>query len=149
MQFGFSIVGVFFLLMLFIPNIKWGRHLPAGYAEISKHENRILLALERIGEVACSCAAVIFVCPKGFSFPWILWLCVAFLLMVLYEVAWARYFRGGEVLEDMYAPLGPIPLPLASLPVVAIFLLGVWYQSPIAVAAAAVLGIGRHQCPLG
>ncbi len=149
MQFGFSIVGVFFLLMLFIPNIKWGRHLPAGYAEISKNENRILLALERIGEVACSCAAVIFVCPQGFSFPWILWLCVAFLLMVLYEVAWARYFRGGEVLEDMYAPLGPIPLPLASLPVVAIFLLGVWYQSPIAVAAAAVLGIGHIGIHLG
>lgn len=59
MQFGFSIVGVVFLAMLFVPNIIWGKHQPPGYAEISKNENRILLALERIGEVATSCAAAI------------------------------------------------------------------------------------------
>ena len=145
MQFGFSIVGVVFLAMLFVPNILWGRHLPAGYAEISKNENRILLALERIGEVATSCAAVIFVCPQGFSFPWLLWLVVAFALMILYEIAWARYFKGGEALADMYTPLGPIPIPLASLPVVAAILLGIWYQSPITVIAGVILGIG-HIC---
>lgn len=149
MRFGFSIVGVVFLAMLFIPNILWGRHQPAGYAEISKNENRILLALERVGEVATSCAAVIFVCPQGFSFPWLLWLIVAFALMILYEIAWVRYFRGGEVLADMYKPLGPIPIPLASLPVVAAILLGIWYQSPITVIAGIILGIGHIGIHLG
>ena len=101
MQFGFSIVGVVFLAMLFVPNIIWGRNQPPGYAEISKNENRILLALERIGEVAATCTAVIFVCPQGFSFPWLLWLIAAFALMILYEIAWMRYFRGGAVLADL------------------------------------------------
>ena len=149
MEFGFSIVGVVFLAMLFIPNIKWGKNQPAGYAELSRHENRALLVLERIGEVACSCAAVIFVCPQGFSFPWAIWLCLAILLMVLYEIAWIRYFKGGEKLDGMYQPLGPIPVPIATLPVAAFALLGIWCQSPITVLAAVVLGIGHIGIHLG
>ena len=49
----------------------------------------------------------------------------------------------------MYRPLGPIPIPLASLPVAAIFLLGVWYQSPLTLIAAIVLGIGHIGIHLG
>lgn len=149
MQFGFSIPGVVFLAMLFIPNILWSRHQPAGYAELSQHEPRALLALERVGQVATTCAAVIFVCPQGFSMPWLLWLAAAFALLVLYEVAWARYFRGGGRLADMYAPLGPVPVPIASLPIAAFVLLGVWCQSPVTVIAAAVLGVGHIGIHLG
>ena len=151
MQLGFSIVGAVFLAMLFVPNIKWAQNQPAGYSELTARENRILLGLERAGQVATTCSAVVFVCPKGFSFPWVLWLCAALLCMVLYEMAWTRYFRNGERLADMYAPLGPISVPIASLPVAAFVLLGVWYQSPVAVASAVVLGIGHigiHLCHL-
>lgn len=149
MQFGFSVMGVLFLAMLFVPNIIWGRRQPEGYAEIAGQENRVLLVLERIGQVACSCAALVLVCPWGFSFPWILWLAVALLLMVLYEIAWMRYFKGGERLSDMYRTLGPVPIPLASLPVAAFVLLGVWYQSYVMVAAAVILGIGHIGIHLG
>lgn len=149
MQFGFSVVGVLFLLMLFVPNIMWAKRQPQGYDELAKHENRTLLALERVGEVACSCLAVVCVCPCGFSFPWALWLCAAVLTMVLYEVAWARYFKRWETLSSMYAPLGPIPVPLASLPVAAFCLLGIWYQSPVAIVAAALLGVGHIGIHLG
>ncbi len=149
MQLGFSIVGVAFLVMLFVPNIKWAKSQPRGYEEVSAHENKVLLAFERIGQVACSCTAVVFVCPQGFAFPWALWLVVAFVLMVFYEVAWARYFKSGQRLYAMYTPLGPIPVPLASLPVAAFLLLGVWHQSPVAVAAAVILGIGHVGIHLG
>ena len=143
MQFGFSMVGVVFLAMLFIPNIRWAKSQPPGYEEISRHENKALLVLERIGQVLTTCTAVVLVCPQGFSLPWLLWLIIAFLLLVLYEIAWARYFRGGQKLDGMYQPLGPIPVPIATLPVAAFALLGVWYQSPIAVIAAVILGIGH------
>ena len=149
MQLGFSIVGAVLLLMLFVPNIKWAKNKPLGYEEISKHENKTLLMLERIGQVLTTCAAVIFVCPRGFSFPWLLWLVVAFLLMALYETAWIRYFKNGEKLDGMYQPLGPIPVPIASLPVAAFVLLGIWYQSPIAVISAVILGIGHIGIHLG
>lgn len=149
MQLGFSIVGVVFLAMLFIPNIAWGRNPPAEYEELAGQENRVLLALERIGQVATSCTAVVFVCPKGFSIPWLMWLVAAFALMMIYELAWARYFRSGRQLASMYEPLGHIPIPLASLPVAAFALLGVWYLSPITVASAAILGVGHIGIHLG
>lgn len=149
MQFGFSIVGVAFLAMLFVPNIRWTKSQPPGYEEISRNENKVLLLFERIGQVLATCSAVVFVCPQGFSLPWLLWLLIAFLLMLLYEAAWVRYFKGGEKLEDMYRPLGPIPVPIASLPVVAFALLGIWHQSPIAVIAAVILGIGHIGIHLG
>lgn len=75
----------------------------------------------------------------GFSPIGLLFLAMLFVPNIL----WARYFTGGGKIADMYAPLGPIPIPLASLPVVAFALLGIWYASPIAVAAAIVLGIGH------
>ena len=143
MQFGFSIVGVVFLAMLFMPNIRWAKNQPLGYDELSRRENKTLLMFERVGQVLATTSAVVFVCPRGFSFPWFLWLVAAFLLMLLYEVAWARYFKGGERLDGMYQPLGPIPIPIASLPVAALVLLGVWYQSPITVIAAIIPGIGH------
>ncbi len=149
MRFGFSIVGVVFLTMLFIPNIRWAKNQPLGYEELSRREDKALLMLERVGQVLTSTAAVVFVCPQGFSFPWILWLAAACLLMVLYEVAWARYFRGGEKLSGMYQPLGPIPVPIASLPVAAFVLLGIWQQSPVAVISAIILGIGHIGIHLG
>ncbi len=143
MQFGFSIVGVVFLAMLFIPNIRWAKKQPLGYEELSRRENKTLLLFERIGQVLATTSAVVFVCPQGFSLPWLLWLMAAFLLMFLYELAWARYFRGGEKLDGMYQPLGPIPVPIATLPVAALALLGIWYQSPVAVISAVILGIGH------
>ena len=149
MQFGFSIVGVAFLAMLFVPNIRWAKNQPQGYDEIASHENKTLLALERAGQVLTTTSAVVFVCPQGFSLPWLLWLLAALLLMVLYEVAWVRYFRNGEKLDGMYQPLGPIPVPIASLPVAAFLLLGIWYQSPIAVISAVILGIGHIGIHLG
>lgn len=117
--------------------------------ELARHESRVLLAFERVGQAATTCAAIVFVCPQGLSLPWLLWLVAATALMLLYELAWVRYFRGGEELIGMYAPLGPIPVPLASLPVVAFVLLGVWCQSPVTVISVVILGIGHIGIHLG
>lgn len=143
MQFGFSIVGLAMLAMLFVPNIAWGRNQPLGYSELARRESSTMRMLERIGQVAVSASALIFTCPQGYAFPWLWWLIAAFALMLLYEIAWARYFRGDGELRDMYAPLGFIPLPLATLPVAAFILYGIWQQSPVTVIAAIILGIGH------
>ena len=149
MQLGFSVVGMAFLALLFIPNVLWARSRPSGYEELARHERRVLLAFERGGQVATTCTAIVFVCPQGLSLPWLFWLVAATALMLRYELAWVRYFRGGEKLAGMYASLGPIPVPLASLPVAAFGLLGVWCQSPAAVISAVVLGIGHIGIHLG
>ena len=40
-KWSVSVTGIVFLLMLFIPNIIWGRNQPAGYEESAKRENKI------------------------------------------------------------------------------------------------------------
>ena len=85
MHFGFSYVGLIYLVMLMLPNILWTKNQPKDYDKYARNENKILLALERIGEVLVSCAAVIF---SDFNIkpwsPWSVWLVASFALMVLY-----------------------------------------------------------------
>ena len=60
MNLGFSYIGLIFLLMLMIPNIIWSKNKPKDYEKYEKNENKILLALERIGEVGNTCLALMF-----------------------------------------------------------------------------------------
>ena len=58
-HFGFSYVGLIYLLMLFIPNIVWAKNRPVGYEQYTGNENKFLMTLERIGEIlVCICALV-------------------------------------------------------------------------------------------
>lgn len=74
---------------------------------------------------------------------WRLWLAVSFLLMLLYECWWLRYFRSPRTMMDFYSSLLGIPVAGASLPVMAFLLLGVYRKSPLLAASSALLGIGH------
>jgi len=141
-HFGFSYVGLIFLLMLFVPNIIWARNIPEGYS--SDGENKVLGILERIGEAAATCCALIF---SDFNLrpwsPWRLWLVAAFGLMVLYELWWVRYFRGKRTMDDFYCKFLGIPVPGAVLPVAAFLLLGIYGKVIWMILAAIILGIGH------
>lgn len=73
MQLGFSYIGVLFLLLLFVPNLFWTKNKPSGYEQSTEDENRLLLVLERTGEILVTCMAPIF---SDFNF-YSLSLCVA------------------------------------------------------------------------
>ena len=152
-RFGFCITGLVFLLMLYIPNIIWGiKPKPEGYEESAKRENKILLVMERIGEAAVTCLLVIFpaINPRVvkltdglyFKFKVIVWI-TAFVLMLLYECYWIRYFRSPKKLADFYSSFAGFPLAGASLPVIAVFLLGLYSGNLIIVGASIILGIGH------
>lgn len=144
MHFGFSYVGLVFLVMLFVPNLLWTKHMPKDYAQYAEKENKILLALERVGEVAVTALVLIF---RDFNMQgWnlrLLWLVGAFLLMLLYEVFWIRYFRSDKTMQDFYSSLLGVPVAGATLPVIAVLLLAVYGRNPILFAAGVVLGIGH------
>lgn len=143
-HFGFSYIGLIYLLMLFIPNIIWTKNMPKGYNEIVKDENRILLLFERVGQVAVTCLAVIF---KDFNINnlsiWSLWIIASFIIMLLYEICWVRYFKSTHTLEDFYGSFLGIPVPLASLPIMGFLLLGIYGKVVWIVIAVIVLGIGH------
>ena len=124
MDFGFSFVGLVFLAMLFVPNILW---------------NRLLLILERIGEVLVTCLVLL----TAIKFSWSLVLAIAFFLMIIYEFYWLRYFKGNHTMKDMYSSFLAIPLPGATLPVLAIFLLGIYANNVFLIISAVILGIGH------
>lgn len=140
--FGFSYVGLIFYLMLIIPNLAWIKAQPQGYSDAG--ENRILLILEKTGQVLVTCFALFFsdYDPHGWS-PWCGWLFAAAACMLLYEGWWIRYFRSGRTLADFYSSFCGIPVAGATLPVLAFLFLGIYGKAPGLSLSAILLGVGH------
>ncbi len=81
MRFGFSYIGLIFLALLMVPNILWTKNQPKDYEKYVGDENKILLLLERTGEVLVTCTALVFADfnIKGLSVR-LLWLAAAGIL---------------------------------------------------------------------
>lgn len=141
-RFGFSYIGLIFLLLLFIPNILWAKNQPKGYDPGG--EDRLLLGLERIGEALVSCLLLVTadLNPAAWT-AWTLWLVLSGVLMALYESFWLRYFRGGHTLEDFYGSFCGVPVAGATLPVLAVASLGLYGRSIWLLLADVVLGVGH------
>lgn len=141
-KLGFSYIGAIFLLFLFIPNLIWTKNKPQGYD--NTEENKILLALERIGQILVSCTVLIF---SNFNFQkwskWTWWLIAAAIFMVLYECWWIRYFHSKKTAADFYSSFFGIPVAGAALPVIAFFLLGIYGKVPLLILSTLILGIGH------
>ena len=141
-HFGFSYIGLAYMLMLAIPNILWARRKPEGYDPAG--ENGILLIVERAGQALCTFAILFFSDTNLRPWePWTVWLIVSALLMLLYEGYWIRYFHCGRSLRDFYRPFLGVPAPGAVLPVAAFFLLGIYGRLIWLAAASVILGIGH------
>lgn len=144
MKFGFSYVGLIFLAMLMVPNLIWAKNQPKDYEKYAANENKLLLGLERTGEVLVSGMALIFrdLNLRAWT-SWSWWLVGAFLLMILYEIYWIRYFKSEKTMKDMYSSILGIPVAGATLPVAAFMLLAVYGKNPLMAAAVIILGVGH------
>ena len=144
MHFGFSYIGLIFLLMLFIPILFWSKHKPENYDKYVKNENKTLRIFEGAGQVLVTCIVLIF---KDFNIKtgswWIIWLMLSFVFMVLYEIYWIKYFKSKKTMQDFYSSLLGIPVAGASLPVIAFLLLAVYGKSIPLLIAVVILGIGH------
>ena len=144
LHFGFSYIGLIYLLLLFIPNIIWSKKQPKDYEKYVINENKILLVMERAGEMLVCCFVLIF---SDFNIRqislWSLWLLISFLLMILYECYWIRYFKSERTMADFYSSFCGFPLAGATLPVLAFFLLGIYGENILIIIATVILGIGH------
>lgn len=112
-EIGFSLVGLAFLLALVGPNLIWALAAKPNDYDTSS-ENRVLRVLERVGQVATTAAALLFADTNLRPWtPWSWWLVAAITLMV------------------------------ASLPVAAFLLLGIYGRVVWLIAAVVILGIGH------
>lgn len=144
MCFGFSYIGLIWLIMLLVPNFIWTKNQPKDYEKYVVNENRFLLALERIGQFIVTPVALIFsdFNYKGWNF-WLPVLAVSFLCMVLYEIFWIGYFKSEKTMKDFYRSLLGIPVAGATLPVIAFFLLGIYGGNSLMILGSLILGIGH------
>lgn len=141
-QLGFSYVGFIYLLMLTIPNLIWTKNQPQGYSP--QNENKVLLMFERVGQILVTCFSLIFTDLNVRQFTsWSIWFIVSFLLMLVYEFWWIRYFKSEKTLQDFYSSFLGIPFPGAILPVVAFFLLSIYGKVYLLSIAVIILGIGH------
>lgn len=147
-QFGFSYIGLIFLILLFVPNLFWTKNQPEGYDPT--RESKEFQILERVGQVLVTAMSL---CFADLDLrPWTAWswfLVVAAFCMALYEGFWFRYFRGGHALEDFYGSYCGVPVAGATLPVLAAVCLGLYAKSLWLVLAATVLGVGHIGIHLG
>ena len=135
-------MGLFYLILLLLPNLIWAKNKPEGYE--SQSESRILAVFERVGQVCVTCCAVIF---SDFNLrpwsPWSLWLAASLLLMALYEAFWVHYFRSPKTQRDFYSSLLGVPVAGATLPVLAFLLLGIYGKVVWMILSTIVLGVGH------
>ena len=144
MTFGFSYIGLIWLLMLMIPNLIWTKNQPMDYDKYAAKENKLLLALERCGEFIVTPVALIFsdFNFKGLNF-WFSVLLISFVCMVLYEIFWIRYFKSEKTMKDFYRGILGIPVAGATLPVIAFFLLGIYGGNILMLVGSYILGVGH------
>lgn len=141
-HFGFSYIGLLFLLMLFIPNIIYATD--KSTFKVTLDENKVLVWFERIGQALVTTIVLIFsdFNVQGWSL-WTIWLVAAVIFMLMYEMWWIRYFRSSKTLADFYRSYAGIPVAGATLPIIAFFLLGIYGQVVWLIFAVIVLGIGH------
>ena len=143
-NFGFSYIGLVFLLMLMIPNIIWSKNKPKEYEKYVKNENKVLLLFERIGEMLVTCLSLIFSNLNINKITnWSIILLIAFIIMILYEIYWIRYFKSNKTMKDMYSNLLGVLVAGATLPVIAFLLLSVYGKNLFLFISVIILGIGH------
>lgn len=142
-NFGFSYIGLLYLLMLFLPNIIWIKYKPEEYEEYAKNENKILLSFERLGQILVCVSVLIFSNFNIRNTPWIIWLITSFLFMVLYELYWIKYFNSKHRMQDFYSTFFIFPLAGAKLPICAFFLLAIYGTNIFLLISTIILGVGH------
>jgi len=143
-HFGFSYVGLIYIAMLLIPNFIWAKNKPKDYDRYVGNENKFLGILERIGEAGNMVLVLIFSDFNIRPFTvWSVWLIASFILMVLYELYWVRYFRSPKTMADMYSSFAGFPVAGASLPCIAFFCLGLYGSNIFLIVSTLILSAGH------
>lgn len=145
-----SYIGIGYMVLLFLPNIIWTKFKPQNYD--SSHEARLLVILERVGEILTTFFAIVSFRQTTYQIDILFVLSV--LCMLLYEGYWLYYFKSDHQLSDFYCSFCRIPLAGATLPIMAFVFLSLCQHNWLLLTATFLLGIGhigihyQHFCEL-
>ncbi|CAN5540348.1 hypothetical protein BH10ACT7_BH10ACT7_12190 [soil metagenome] len=136
---GFSLAGLLLSVVILAPSILLIAFMPRDMPKHVPSGGWLLTGLERAGQAATLVVPAITGNDGRFS-----WWMIAVILFVLgYYALWLRYFLGGRQFADLYRPAGPLPVPMAILPVLAFGAGALWLQSAWLGLATLVLAVGH------
>ncbi|GAA3666093.1 hypothetical protein [Microbacterium marinilacus] len=135
---GFSAWGLAIGLAVLAPNLLLPL-FPPRTSIPSSPVPRALGWLERAGQALCLVVPAL--TASGDPVWW--WLIPMLAALAGYYALWARYLLGGRRGEDLYRPLGVLPVPMAILPVLVFLASAGWLGSAWIAAAAVVLAAGH------
>ena len=136
---GFSLAGLAVSLAVLAPNLALVWAPPRDRTAITVKVPLPVSALERVGQVGCLVLPAI----SGTRGHVDAWLVLVVLLVATYHGLWVRYLRTGRRAAQLFAPLGPVPVPMAVVPVLAFLVAAIWLSTwPLAVASA-LLAVGH------
>ena len=135
----FSLPGLILSVVILAPSLLLLFFRPTGMPEWVPDAGPVFTTLERVGQAGCLVAPAL-TATRAELDPWLL---VIGILVAGYYLLWGRYLAGGRRFSALYAPLGPLPVPMAVLPVGAFLVSAGWLWSVWVLAAAVVLGVGH------
>ncbi len=135
---GFSLAGVAVSLAILAPNALLILFRPVD-ATPPIRSPRPLTWLERSGQALCLVVPALTGQEPGD--PW--WLAAVIACIAVYLGLWGRYLVTGWHIASLYAPLGPIPVPMALFPIAAFLLAAGWLGSWWIALAATILALGH------
>ncbi len=133
-------------LLLLLPNALFlffaPRNVPVETDGRRQFRVQVLETVERLGQIGC------FALPFFYNFHFdSLWeklaLALFCLFMGIYYAGWTRYMQQGREFRWLFAPMLGVPLPMAVMPVLAVFAAAANFHAwPLALAAL-ILGAGH------
>lgn len=134
---GFSPWGLAIAVAVLAPSLLL-LALPPRHPLPTVRVSPLLSALERGGQAACLVIPVI-VLPAPLAWAWAVPMAVC---LGAYLWLWIRYVRRRDA-GTLYRPWGPVPVPMAVLPVAVFATAGAWLGVIWLVLAAGVLAAGH------
>lgn len=137
---GFSPVGTTLVALLLAPSLVLAARPARGVPEPAPCPSW-LVWLERVGQVACV-ALLTFTGAGRFASAGLVWIAPIAAIVAANLGLWVRYARSGSY-RMLFAPWGPVPVPLAVLPAAAFALsAAATWSAPLA-GASAVFAVGH------
>lgn len=135
---GFSLSGLAVSLAILAPNLVllWAPprdHLPSPAIPPA------VRALERVGQIGCLVLPAI----SGSNGPVNALLVMILLCIGVYYGLWVRYLVAGRSVAQLFAPLGPVLVPMAVFPVLAFLIAALWLSSELLAVAGIALAVGH------
>ncbi|MDQ0087989.1 hypothetical protein J2T12_001395 [Paenibacillus anaericanus] len=139
---GLHITGFLVALFILLPNVLFA-FLPPQNTPNYLHTSPIIFTiLEQVGRIACLTLPIVFgkkIAEQDINFMTVL----MGICLLIYYLCWIYFFIKGREYDQLFKPLGFIPIPMAVFPALYFIFLGIWLHSFIFLVPALLFAIGH------